>query len=173
MTIDLDAQTYVQQALQQAREKSGAKSASAVVMDSKTGEIVAMGSSDSVDPNGDIEKQLKRKKVFGDRATADSFEPGSVAKIMTAAAAIQEGKTTPDEVLKVPGSIDMAGVTVKDAWEHGEVPYTTTGVFGKSSNVGTLMLAERVGEEKMYEYFRKFGVGQAAGVGLPLSLIHI
>lgn len=170
LTIDLDAQTYMQQALQQAREKSGAKSASAVVLDSKTGEIVAMGSSDSIDPNGDIEKQLKRKKVFGDRPTADSFEPGSVAKIMTAAAAIQEGKTTPDEVLKIPGSIDMAGVTVKDAWEHGEVPYTTTGVFGKSSNVGTLMLAQRVGEEKMYDYFRKFGVGQAAGVGLPYEV---
>lgn len=170
LTIDLDAQTYVQQALQQAREKSGAKSASAVVLDSKTGEIIAMGSSDTIDPNGDIEKQLKRKKVFGDRATADSFEPGSVAKIMTAAAAIQEGKTTPDEVLKVPGTIDMAGVTVKDAWDHGEVPYTTTGVFGKSSNVGTLMLAQRVGEDKMYDYFRKFGIGQAAGVGLPYEV---
>lgn len=170
LTIDLDAQTYVQQALQQAREKSGAKSASAVVLDSKTGEIIAMGSSDSIDPNGDIEKQLKRKKVFGDRATADSFEPGSVAKIMTAAAAIQEGKTTPDEVLKVPGSIEMSGVTVKDAWDHGEVPYTTTGIFGKSSNVGTLMLAERVGEDKVYDYFRKFGVGQTAGVGLPYEV---
>lgn len=170
LTIDLDAQTYVQQALQQAREKSGAKSASAVVLDSKTGEIIAMGSSDTIDPNGDIEKQLKRKKVFGDRATADSFEPGSVAKIMTAAAAIQEGKTTPDEVLKVPGTINMAGVTVKDAWDHGEVPYTTTGVFGKSSNVGTLMLAQRVGEDKMYDYFRKFGIGQAAGVGLPYEV---
>ena len=67
----------------------------------------------------------------------------------------------------MPGSIEMAGVTVRDAWEHGVAPYTTTGVFGKSSNVGTLMLAERVGQEKMYEYFRKFGVGQAADVGMP------
>ncbi|KAB1502600.1 penicillin-binding protein 2 [Corynebacterium sp. 320] len=167
LTLDMNVQTYVQQQLQTAREKSGAKSASAVVMDVKTGEIIAMGSSDSVDPNGDIKKQLDKGKVFGDRTTADSFEPGSVAKIMTAAASLEEGKTTPDEVLQVPGSIDMAGVTVKDAWEHGTTGFTTTGVFGKSSNVGTLMLADRVGEDKMYDYFRKFGIGQAVDLGLP------
>ena len=167
LTIDVDAQTYIQQQVQQAREKSGAKSVSAVVLDSKTGKILSLASSDSINPNGDIEKQLKQKKVFGDRNTAESFEPGSVAKIMTAAAAIQEKKTRPDEVLKVPGSIEMSGVTVKDAWEHGELPLTATGVFGKSSNVGTLMLAQRVGEDKMYDYFRKFGIGQASGVGLP------
>ncbi|HIW96550.1 MAG TPA: penicillin-binding protein 2 [Candidatus Corynebacterium gallistercoris] len=167
LTIDLDAQTYIQQQLQQEKDKTQAKSASAVVLDAHTGEVIAMASSDSINPNGDIEKQLKRDKVFGDRNTAETFEPGSVAKIMTAAAAIEEKKTTPDEVLQVPGSIDMAGVTVKDAWEHGVVPYTTTGVFGKSSNVGTLMLAERVGEQQMYDYFRKFGIGQAPGVGLP------
>ncbi|WP_273351662.1 peptidoglycan D,D-transpeptidase FtsI family protein [Corynebacterium resistens] len=167
LTIDVDAQTFIQQQVQQAREKSGAKSVSAVVLDSKTGKILSLASSDSINPNGDIEKQLKQKKVFGDRNTADSFEPGSVAKIMTAAAAIEEKKTRPDEVLKVPGSIEMSGVTVKDAWEHGELPLTSTGVFGKSSNVGTLMLAQRVGEDKMYDYFRKFGIGQAPGVGLP------
>lgn len=167
LTIDLDAQTYIQQQVQQAREKSKANSASAVVLDTKTGEVVAMATSDTVNPNGDVEKQLKRDHVFGDRNTANAFEPGSVAKIMTAAAAIEEGKTTPDEVLQVPGSIEMAGVTVKDAWEHGTVPYTTTGVFGKSSNVGTLMLAKRVGEEKMYNYLRDFGIGQATGIGLP------
>lgn len=167
LTLDLDAQTFIQQQVQQARENSQAQSANAVVLDSHTGEVVAMASSDTINPNGDIEKQLKQDRVFGDRCTAETYEPGSVAKIMTAAAAIEEGKTTPDEVLDVPGSIDMAGVTVKDAWEHGVVPFTTTGVFGKSSNVGTLMLAQRVGEEKMYNYFRDFGIGQATGVGLP------
>lgn len=167
LTLDLDAQTFIQQQVQQARENSQAESANAVVLDAHTGEIVAMASSDTINPNGDIEKQLKQKRVFGDRTTAETYEPGSVGKIMTAAAAIEEGKTTPDEVLDVPGSIDMAGVTVKDAWDHGVVPYTTTGIFGKSSNVGTLMLAQRVGEEKMYNYFRDFGIGQATGVGLP------
>ena len=167
MTLDVDAQTYIQQQVQQAKDLSKSKSASAVVLDTTTGEVVAMASSDTVNPNEDVEKQLKRDRVFGDRNTSNAFEPGSVAKIMTAAAAIEEGKTQPDEVLQVPGSIEMSGVTVKDAWEHGTVPYTTTGVFGKSSNVGTLMLAQRVGQDKFYQYLRDFGIGQATGVGLP------
>lgn len=88
-------------------------------------------------------------------------------KIVTAAAAIEYGLTNPDEVLQVPGSINMGGVTVGDAWKHGTMPYTTTGVFGKSSNVGTLMLADRIGPERYAEMLKKFGLGQRTGVGLP------
>ena len=88
-------------------------------------------------------------------------------KIVTAAAAIEYGVTNPDEVLQVPGSIRMAGVTVSDAWEHGVAPYTTTGVFGKSSNVGTLMLAQRVGEDRYADMLNRFGLGQRTDVGLP------
>ena len=138
-----------------------------MVLDAKTGEIVSLANSDTINPNGNIEDELKQKKSFGDRNTADTFEPGSVAKIMTAAASIEEGKTKPDEMLRVPGSINMAGVTVKDAWEHGDLNLTTTGVFGKSSNVGTLMLADRVGQDKMFNYFKNFGIGQPTDIGLP------
>ena len=88
-------------------------------------------------------------------------------KIITASTAIEYGLTNPDEVLSVPGSIDMGGVTVHDAWEHGVMPYTTTGIFGKSSNVGTLMLAQRVGPHRYAEMLDKFGLGQRTGVGLP------
>lgn len=167
LTIDTDAQAYVQQQTQQAKEKSGAKSASAVVLDAKTGEVIAMATSDTINPMGDLEKQVSQGKEFTNRVVENAFEPGSVAKVMTAAAAIQEGKTTPDEVLQVPGSIDMSGVTVKDAWDHGVVPYTTTGVFGKSSNIGTLMLAQRVGEQSFADYLQKFGIGQSTDIGLP------
>lgn len=167
LTIDTDVQAFVQQQVQQAKEKSLAKSASAIVLDAKTGEVMAMATSDTINPMGDLQKQVSWGKEFTNRAIESAFEPGSVAKVMTAAAAIEEGKTTPDEVLQVPGSIDLAGVTVKDAWAHGVVPYTTTGVFGKSSNVGTLMLAQRVGEEKFSDYLARFGVGQSTNLGLP------
>jgi cell division protein FtsI (penicillin-binding protein 3) len=90
-----------------------------------------------------------------------------VNKIVTAAAAIEYDLTNPDEVLQVPGSINMGGVNVRDAWGHGVMPYTTTGVFGKSSNVGTLMLAQRVGPQRYYDLLGKFGLGQRSGVGLP------
>ncbi|MDN5581580.1 MAG: peptidoglycan D,D-transpeptidase FtsI family protein [Corynebacterium sp.] len=167
LTLDLEAQTYIQQLVQQAKDKSGADSASAVVLDSASGEVVSMATSDTINPQGNIDEQLEDGKVFGNRVVQDAYEPGSVAKVITAAAAIEDGKTTPDEVLQVPGSIDMSGVTVKDAWDHGVVPYTTTGIFGKSSNVGTLMLADRVGEESFWDYVQKFGIGQATDLGLP------
>lgn len=167
LTLDTDAQAYIQQQVQQAKDKSGAESASAVVLDAKSAEVIAMATSDTINPMGDLDKQVDQGKEFTNRVVENAFEPGSVAKVMTAAAAIEEGKTTPDEVLQVPGSIEMSGVTVKDAWDHGVVPYTTTGVFGKSSNVGTLMLADRVGEDKFSEYLHNFGIGQASDLGLP------
>ncbi|KQB86763.1 peptidoglycan D,D-transpeptidase FtsI family protein [Corynebacterium lowii] len=167
LTVDIDVQNYVQQKIEQARENSGADNAEAVVLDAHTGEVVAMANTGTIDPNGDIEKQLERGKDFDNTSISAPYEPGSVAKIITAAGVIEEGLTSPDEVLQVPGAISMAGVTVNDAWAHGTAPYTTTGIFGKSSNVGTLMLAQRLGEEKYAEYLKKFGIGQSTGVELP------
>lgn len=167
LTLDLDLQTYVQQKLEKAKANSQAEGAEAVVLDAVTGQVLAMANTDTVDPNKNIEDQLKEGKDFENRSISHPYEPGSVAKIVTAAAALQEGITTPDEVHQVPGSIDMAGVTVNDAWPHGTEPYTTTGIFGKSSNVGTLMIADKLGPEKYAEYLKKFGLGATTGVELP------
>jgi cell division protein FtsI (penicillin-binding protein 3) len=165
LTIDDDIQFYVQQQVQQAKDLSGAKNVSAVVLDAKTGEVLAMANDNTFDPSQDIGRQDKRE--LGNLAVSSPFEPGSVNKIITASSAIEFGLTNPDEVLQVPGSIDMGGITVHDAWDHGVTPYTTTGVFGKSSNVGTLMLAQRVGPERWADMAEKFGLGQRTGVGLP------
>lgn len=167
LTLDLDLQTYVQQKLEKAKANSQAEGAEAVVLDAATGQVLAMANTDTVDPNKNIEDQLKEGKDFENRSISHPYEPGSVAKIVTAAAALQEGITTPDEVHQVPGSIDMAGVTVNDAWTHGTEPYTTTGIFGKSSNVGTLMIADKLGPEKYAEYLKKFGLGANTGIELP------
>nr|WP_033377978.1 penicillin-binding protein 2 [Corynebacterium lubricantis] len=167
LTIDLDLQTYVQQLLEQSKANSGAQSAEAVVLDVATGEVLAMANTDTIDPNGDLQEQIERGRGFENSSISHPFEPGSVAKVVTAAASIEEGTTTPEEVLQVPGSIEMAGVTVADAWQHGVDSYTTAGIFGKSSNVGTLMLAERLGEETFAEYLQKFGIGQSTGIELP------
>ncbi|WP_297551818.1 penicillin-binding protein 2 [uncultured Corynebacterium sp.] len=167
LTLDLDLQTYVQQKLEKAKANSKASGAEAVVLDAATGQVLAMANTDTVDPNKNVEDQLDEGKDFENRSVSHPYEPGSVAKVVTAAAALQEGVTTPDEVHQVPGSIDMAGVTVNDAWEHGTEPYTTTGIFGKSSNVGTLMIADKLGQEKYAEYLKKFGLGNTTGVELP------
>ena len=165
LTLDDDIQFYVQQQVQLAKDASGARNASAVVLDAKTGEVLAMSNDDTFDPSQDIGRQGDRQ--IGNLPVTSPFEPGSVNKIVTAATVIEMGLSNPDEVLQVPGSINMGGVNVRDAWGHGVMPYTTTGVFGKSSNVGTLMLAQRIGPERYYEMLGKFGLGQRTGVGLP------
>jgi cell division protein FtsI (penicillin-binding protein 3) len=165
LTIDDDIQFYVQQQVQQAKSLSGAKNVSAVVLDAKTGEVLAMSNDDTFDPSQDIGRQQDRE--LNNLSVTSPFEPGSVNKIITASTAIEHDLTNPDEVLQVPGSIDMGGVTVRDAWGHGVMPYTTTGIFGKSSNVGTLMLAQRIGPQLYSEMLAKFGLGQRTGVGLP------
>ena len=165
LTLDNDIQFYVQQQVQLARDVSGARNVSAVVLDAKTGQVLAMANDDTFDPSQDIGRQAD--KQIGNLPVSSPFEPGSVNKVVTAASVIEFGLSNPDEVLSVPGSINMGGVNVRDAWAHGVMPYTTTGVFGKSSNVGTLMLAQRIGPERYYEMLGKFGLGQRTGVGLP------
>ncbi|WP_157171822.1 peptidoglycan D,D-transpeptidase FtsI family protein [Nocardia higoensis] len=163
LTLDSDLQYYVQQQVQLAKQRSGAAGASAVVLDARTGQVLAMANDSTFNPM----LESKDWTATGNPSVSDPFEPGSVNKIVTAAAAIEYGLTTPDEVHQVPGSIRMSGVTVSDAWTHGVAPYTTTGIFGKSSNVGTLMLAQRVGEDRFADMLSRFGLGQRTGVGLP------
>jgi cell division protein FtsI (penicillin-binding protein 3) len=165
LTLDADLQYYVQQQVQQAKQVSGASSASAVVLDAKTGQVLAMANDGTFNPALGPNHWASGK--MGNPSVSEPFEPGSVNKIVTAAAAIEYGVTTPDEVLQVPGSIRMSGVTVNDAWQHDVAPYTTTGIFGKSSNVGTLMLAQRVGEDRFADMITRFGLGRRTGVGLP------
>ncbi|EUA59101.1 penicillin binding transpeptidase domain protein [Mycobacterium intracellulare 1956] len=165
LTLDDDIQFYVQQQVQQAKNVSGAHNVSAVVLDAKTGEVLAMANDNTFDPSQDIGRQ--GDKQLGNLAVSSPFEPGSVNKVITASSVIEYGLSNPDEVLQVPGTIQMGGVSIHDAWDHGVMPYTTTGVFGKSSNVGTLMLAQRVGPERFYDMVRKFGLGQRTNVGLP------
>ena len=165
LTLDNDIQFYVQQQVELAKGLAGANSAAAVVLDAKTGEVLAMANDNTFDPSQDIGRQEDRQ--LGNLPVSSPFEPGSVNKIVTASSVIEFGLSNPDEVLSVPGSINMGGVTVSDAWEHGTMAYTTTGVFGKSSNVGTLMLAQRIGPERYADMLTKFGLGQRTGVGLP------
>ena len=165
LTLDDDIQFYVQQQVQLAKNASGARDVSAVVLDAKTGEVLAMSNYNTFDPSQDIGRQSDRQ--IGNLPVTSPFEPGSVNKLVIASAVIEDRQSNPDEVLSVPGSIGMGGVSIKDAWSHGVLPLTTTGVFGKSSNVGTLMLAQRVGPQRFYEMLGKFGLGQRTNVGLP------
>lgn len=164
LTIDSDLQYVVQQKLQDYVARTGAKGGSAVVLDSATGQVRAMANGTTFDP-----RQLATSdpSTLGNAAVSSPFEPGSVNKIVTMAGALEYGLAKPDDVLDVPGSIKVADRTVHDAWDHGLDRYTLTGVLAKSSNVGTIMTAEKLGPDRFSDMLARFGIGQRTGVGLP------
>ncbi|GAB2667897.1 penicillin-binding protein 2 [Saccharopolyspora gloriosae] len=163
LTLDSDLQYMVQNKLSDYARKAGARSAGAVVLDAHTGEVYALANDKSFDPNS----PSWGPDGLGNPAVTNPFEPGSVNKVITAAGAIEDGLLRPETVLQVPGSIKVADRTVRDAWSHGTVPLTFTGVLGKSSNVGTLMTAQRLGEDRFNDLVHKFGLGETTGIGLP------
>ncbi|MFC4943483.1 peptidoglycan D,D-transpeptidase FtsI family protein [Pseudonocardia sp. GCM10023141] len=165
LTLDSDLQYMTQKALNDAVTKTGAKKdSSVVVLDAKTSEVLALATGDTFDPKnlGDA-----TASQLDDPAVTAPFEPGSVNKIVTMAAALQSGVAKPDDVLDVPGSIKVADRTINDAWVHGLDHYTLTGVLAKSSNVGTIMTAQKVGVDRFVEMLTKMGIGTATDVGLP------
>ncbi|MFD0200833.1 peptidoglycan D,D-transpeptidase FtsI family protein [Saccharothrix carnea] len=164
LTLDVDTQYAVQRMVTDYTTKSKARSGSAVVMDSRTGEILAMANDKTFDPNdfgNATEDELRNIAV------TSVFEPGSVNKLVTAATAIEDGVYQPDSVLRVDGSIKVADRRIGDWWQHGPMDMTFTGVFAKSSNVGTLMTAQKIGQDRYSDMLRKFGLGKRTQSGLP------
>jgi cell division protein FtsI (penicillin-binding protein 3) len=163
LTIDADLQYYLQQALAAYVARVSAKGGSAVIMDAKTGEVYALANDKTFDPS----TTGWDKDSMANPAVTNAYEPGSVNKVVTALCTIDQNISSPLDVHQVPGSIQVADRTVDDAWSHGVLPLTTTGVFAKSSNVGTLMLAQECGPDRYSALLKKLGLGARTGVGLP------
>jgi cell division protein FtsI (penicillin-binding protein 3) len=164
LTIDQNLQYVAQQYLDTAVPESGARGAQMAVLDAHTGQVMALASSgtfDASDPN------TINPNVPIDPPVMSAFEPGSVQKAITFAAALQQKLITPKTVIAVPNSIHMGGVTISDAWYHATEKFTATGVLAESSNVGTLKIAQRIGPTTWYRYEKLFGVGTKTGVELP------
>ncbi|KDN18982.1 peptidoglycan D,D-transpeptidase FtsI family protein [Amycolatopsis rifamycinica] len=164
LTIDSDLQYEVQRQLADYVQQSHAKGGQAVVMDAKTGEVYALANDKTFDPN---DQSHWTTDDLANPAVTTPFEPGSVNKLVTATGAIDYGIATPESTIDVPGALQVADKTVHDAWTHGTQKFTTTGIFAKSSNIGTLLLAQQIGEERYANLLKSFGLGQRTGVGLP------
>ena len=164
LTIEEDLQFVVQERLATACSDGATTRASAVVLDVQTGEVVALASCPGYDPGraGETDPAL-----LGNPVVSEVYEPGSVMKAVTLAAAVEEGLATPETVLTVPGRIQAGDVVVKDAHDHAPIGFTVTGILAKSSNVGSIMLAREVGDARFEEYLRAFGIGSRTGVELP------
>ncbi len=164
LTIDEDLQYTVQNYLDKAIAQSGARDGQVAVLDVKTGQVMALASSGTFNPQNpatiDASKSL-------DPNVQQVFEPGSANKIVTMSAAVQKGLITPTTLVTVPDEIQAGGVTIHDAWWHPVQKFTTTGVLAESSNVGTLLIAQKVGAPTFFDYLKKFGLGQPTGIELP------
>jgi cell division protein FtsI (penicillin-binding protein 3) len=164
LTLDQDLQYVTEQRLGEACQDGATTRASAVVLDVHTGKVAAMASCPGYDP-GNYSKT--DPALLGNPVVSDVFEPGSVMKAVTLSAALEEGVAKPDTVLSVNGHIDAGDRVVTDAHDHEPVKWTVTGILAKSSNVGTIMLAREVGDEKLEHYLRAFGLGDTTGIELP------
>jgi cell division protein FtsI (penicillin-binding protein 3) len=164
LTINSDLQYFAQQAIQSQSDKLGAEWGVIIVMDAKTGDLVAMADTNAPDPNDPGRVAAKDRGV---RAVTAAYEPGSVEKMMTAAALIEEGKAAPLDTFTLGPSYTVDGQTFSDSFAHGTEERTLAGILGYSMNTGTVMAGQRLSKEQRYNWLKKFGIGEAPDIGLP------
>lgn len=164
LTIDADLQVYASNLLAQRVIDVGAQSGTVVVLEVATGKLRALASYPSFDPN-DLTKA--EKESLSNRGFQEAFEPGSTGKVMTMSAALETGVITPGTGVIVPNRLPRVGSPFKDNEDHPTEYLTAAGVLAKSSNIGTMLIGERVPKATMESYYRKFGVGAPTGVKFP------
>ncbi|MBL8929733.1 MAG: penicillin-binding protein 2 [Kineosporiaceae bacterium] len=166
LTIDRDLQWKAQQLAAAQAEAVQAESICIVAMDPRTGQVLALATAPTFDPN---KPGKAPESARGNRPLTDVFEPGSTSKVITLAAALEEKVVDPLTRVTVPNRLERADRRFRDAEEHGVEQLTAAGVLAKSSNIGTIMLGEKVAPATMERYMRAFGLGAKTGVGLPES----
>ena len=164
LTIDRDIQYVAQEAIAEQVARSRADSGSVVVMDPRTGQILALATAPTFDAN---KAATAREANRGNRALTEVFEPGSTSKLMTLAAVVNEGKANPYSTFTIPPTLTRGDKAFKDHTPHGTLNLTLSGVMAKSSNIGTILAAERIGGKKLYRYLKKFGIGEPTGLDFP------
>ena len=164
LTIDREIQSAAEAAAMGAIEEFDAAGASVVVLEVGSGDVLAMASAPGFDPNA---IQGSDQANWRNRAITDVFEPGSVQKAITAAAAIEEGVVAPTTPMVVDDRIKVGSKVFSDSHEHEPEHIDFAEVIETSSNVGTIEVAQDLGAERLYSYLRRFGYGRQLGVGFP------
>jgi cell division protein FtsI (penicillin-binding protein 3) len=163
LTIDKNIQYIVEKELEQAISDTNAIAGTVIVENPHTGEILALANRPTFNPN--LRKQIT-PGALTNRAVSYVYEPGSTFKLVTISAALEEKVTTPDEVFDCQmGSIVYNGMRIRDSKPHGLLP--VWGVLAESSDVGSIKIALRLGEDRFYKYIRAYGFGQQTGIELP------
>lgn len=165
LTLDTDLQWFAEQALADGVKKSGAATGMAVVMNAKSGELLALANSPSYNPANP--GAVEDPGDLSNRAVSNAYEPGSVQKVLTMAALADAGLVTPDTKVQVESRIASGGGYVRDSFSHGTLQLTARGIIAQSSNIGTIELARLMDKGDLSSYLADFGLGQAPGSGLP------
>ena len=165
LTIDQNLQYEAEKEIERAAKASGAKSGSIVVMNPYNGEILAMANYPTFDPNeppGPGEAPDARSNL----AITTPFEPGSVFKVITLAAALETTNLRPETLINCGnGVFKMMGRVIHDTHAHGIL--SMADVLAQSSNIGAIQIGLKVGNQQLYRYVRKFGFGRKTGIELP------
>lgn len=164
LTLDREIQAVAEQAAADAMVAHGALGASVVVLEVATGDVLAMASVPGFDPTSRDGTDLASRR---NRAVTDVFEPGSVQKALTVAAAIEEGLVAPSTTFEVPDRITIGPKTFSDSHRHPTETMTVSDIMKASSNVGTMQIAQLLGDQRLHDWLGRFGYREPTGVGFP------
>lgn len=170
LTIDEMIQHFAEKSAQQALNDYKAKAVSIIVMDPKTGEILAMANKPDYDPNNpwiENESYDELQKVWRNRAVSDTFEPGSIFKVITAQTALETNSVGKNDTFSCNGSITIGNRTIHCWQTSGHGVQTFPDILKNSCNVGFAELGKKIGKEKLNDYIKKFGFGEKTGIDLP------
>jgi cell division protein FtsI (penicillin-binding protein 3) len=164
LTLDHSIQANAEQVLRETVHKWAAKSASAIVLDPRTGAILAMAVQPGFNANRfpSAPSDLQRN-----RTVTDTYEPGSTFKLITVAGALSEGIVAPTTRFTLPYSLHVADRVIHDAEERGVVNYSVAQILAHSSNIGAITLAQMLGRTRLSSWITKFGFGRTTGVDFP------
>jgi cell division protein FtsI (penicillin-binding protein 3) len=163
LTIDRDVQWYAQRALRDAVQSSRSDDGVAVVMDVHTGELLALADYPTFDPN---DYAGVPKKVLGSRALRTVYEPGSVEKLLTTSALLNDHLVTPRTKIVVPPELPVADRVIHDDVTHPTWKLTLTGAIARSSNIGITEAAGKISSRRLHHYLSEFGLGRPTGLGV-------
>jgi len=164
LTIDENIQFYTESRLKKGIQETGAKRGTIIIMQPKTGEILAMANYPDFDLNGFNQSNSDNLKNL---AISYNFEPGSVFKFVTASSVIDSSSISKETVFNLPPTIKVGGRVISEPFRHVAKDYSVADILIKSANVGTVILAQQMSDEVYYNYLSKFGFGQSTGIDLP------
>jgi cell division protein FtsI (penicillin-binding protein 3) len=164
LTLDHNIQANAESVLRETVKQWSARSASAVVLDPRSGEILALAVAPSFDANRFSEVQPERSRL---RAVTDSYEPGSTFKLITVAGVLSGGLVSPSTPFTLPYTIQVADRVIRESHPRATERMTVAEILSRSSNVGTITLAQLLGERKLAGWIERFGFGQPTGLAFP------